>query len=68
MTAPKKTMDDPVTLGMPLAPPAPIVHCQVCERAARARENAEQRNDPSAVTDANVTIRSHPHEGKRPAS
>ncbi|GHB98706.1 hypothetical protein GCM10010308_07700 [Streptomyces vinaceusdrappus] len=60
-------MDDPMTLGMPLDPPDPVVHCPVCNRAARERERAKERNDPSAVTDANVVIRSHPHEGKRPA-
>ncbi|MFJ8146062.1 hypothetical protein ACIQ6R_13415 [Streptomyces sp. NPDC096048] len=62
MTAPRKTMDEPVYLGMPLDEPTPVVHCRTCNQAARQREAARERDDPSAVTDANVIIRQHPHD------
>jgi hypothetical protein len=56
-----RTMSPPVHLGMPLDPPQPVTGCPVCTRAARAREAARSQHDPSAVTDANVVIRQHPH-------
>lgn len=58
-----RTMSPPVHLGMPLAPPAPVVHCAVCNVAANDRRAARDRGDLSAVTDANVVIRQHPHDG-----
>jgi hypothetical protein len=62
-----RTMDPPVHLGMPLDPPVPVIHCSICREADRCREAARQRGDLTAVTDANVLIRRHPHEGTRPA-
>lgn len=67
MTDHIKTMSPPVHLGMPLPAPTPVAHCRVCTEAAGARRAAQDRGDLSAVTDANVAIRSHPHEGARTA-
>lgn len=65
MTERFRTMSPPVHLGLPLAPPAPVVHCPVCNGAARDRVAAQEQGDLSAVTDANVVIRSHPHNAAR---
>ncbi|MEU9640961.1 hypothetical protein [Streptomyces sp. NPDC048188] len=61
MTNPRKTMDEPVHLEMPLTPPVPAPQCQVCLRAERDRAVAREQGDPSAMTDANVVIRRHPN-------
>lgn len=68
MTERMTGMSPPVYLGMPLDPPDPVPGCPICARAARARSLAQSKGWLSAMTDANVRIRRHPHEGARPAS
>jgi len=67
MTERIRTMSPPVHVGMPLDPPAPVARCKVCATAAQNRTAAQGRGDFTAVTDANVVIRRHPHKGQRSA-
>lgn len=54
-------MGAPVTLSMPRLEPTPTAGCDVCAALASQRSDARKRGDMSAVSDANVELRSHPH-------
>ncbi|WP_107090545.1 hypothetical protein [Streptomyces sp. WM6378] len=58
-------MGDPVHLALPHAPPQPAQGCAVCAELAGLRRAARARGDLSAVTDADVEIRHHPHQARR---
>ncbi|MFF4321322.1 hypothetical protein [Streptomyces sp. NPDC001568] len=42
-------------------PPAPSSGCEICTEAGEQRRLARTSGDLSAVTDHNITLRSHPH-------
>ncbi|MFH9413932.1 hypothetical protein [Streptomyces rochei] len=67
MTERIRTMSPPVYVGLPLDPPEPVEGCGICAGAAMARESAEARGAKTAVSDANVVIRRHPHKDRRTA-
>nr|WP_245685836.1 hypothetical protein [Streptomyces niveus] len=54
-------MDGPVHLALPAEPPRPVAGCDVCAALARQRQEARDRGDYSAATNASVEIRNHPH-------
>ncbi|MEV0638526.1 hypothetical protein AB0I77_27005 [Streptomyces sp. NPDC050619] len=58
------TMTGPVNLSLPLATPEPAPKCDVCAALVRQRQEARDRGDLSAATDADVEIRNHPHKSK----
>lgn len=51
----------PLPPSWPLAVPAPVGGCDVCEALARQRDRARALGDHSKVTDCSVEIRRHPH-------
>ncbi|CAL9380612.1 hypothetical protein SUDANB120_01049 [Streptomyces sp. enrichment culture] len=53
----------PVTLSLPREEPTPAAGCDVCAALASQRSDARKRRDMSAVSDANVELRAHPHKG-----
>ncbi|MDO0931313.1 hypothetical protein QQY66_06315 [Streptomyces sp. DG2A-72] len=55
------TMTGPVHLAVPIAPPEPASNCDVCAALVQQRQEARDRGDLSAATDADVEIRNHPH-------
>lgn len=57
-------MGDPVHLTLPHAPPRPAPGCAVCAELVGVRRAARARGDLSAVTDADVEIRQHPHPAR----
>ncbi|WP_156727860.1 hypothetical protein [Streptomyces apocyni] len=59
------TMDQPITLDLPLDWPEPEPGCDVCTALAEQRANADGRGDRSAVTDCNVEIRNHTRRHRR---
>ena len=64
MTNPRRTMDQPPHVGLPLTPPEPVAGCGVCEALAKQRATAQASGDMTRVTDCNVEIRQHPHPVK----
>ncbi|CAM5593300.1 hypothetical protein GCM10010334_49700 [Streptomyces finlayi] len=48
-------------LGLPLEAPKPAEGCGVCAVLVRQRDRAREEFDHSAVTDADVELRNHPH-------
>ncbi|MFD7015835.1 hypothetical protein [Streptomyces sp. NPDC059161] len=65
MSDPRTTMGDPVHLALPHASPQPAKGCAVCAEMVVRRRAARDRGDFSAVTDADVEIRHHPHPARR---
>lgn len=65
MSMGKTTMGPPVQLAVPPMPPLPVPGCAVCSALTRQRQEARDRGDYSAVTDAYVEIRNHPHRTRR---
>ncbi|MFE0808233.1 hypothetical protein ACFW34_12205 [Streptomyces sp. NPDC058848] len=61
------TMSPPVYVGLPLDPPTPVAGCEICARAAKAREAARRMGAMTNLSDANVVIRRHPHGDGRSA-
>ncbi|WP_200307372.1 hypothetical protein [Streptomyces adelaidensis] len=62
------TPSPPVHLPLPPPPPKPAPGCDICAALVRQRQDARDRGDLSAATDADVEIRNHPHrarEGRR---
>lgn len=59
MSTPKTTMDGPVHVTLPSAPPDPVSGCRACLRYAVARANATSVGDYSQVSDVNVALRVH---------
>ncbi|MFD4415657.1 hypothetical protein [Streptomyces sp. NPDC058476] len=59
------TMDPPVTLELPLAPPTPAPGCGVCGALAQQRAQALDDADLSRATDCSVEIRNYPHPERR---
>lgn len=59
MSTPKTTMDGPVRVTLPSAPPDPVSGCRECLRYAVARANATSVGDYSQVSDVNVGLRAH---------
>lgn len=57
-------MTPPVHLPEPTLEPTPMPGCGVCAALVKQREAARQRGDFSAVSDANVELRNHRHEGR----
>ncbi|MDQ0767224.1 hypothetical protein [Streptomyces canus] len=55
------TMSGPVNLQLPPEPPQPRPNCDVCAALAKQGQEARDRGDLSAATDADVEIRNHPH-------
>ncbi|MFF7018709.1 hypothetical protein [Streptomyces sp. CS065A] len=45
--------------------PVPFFACDVCASLGRQREAARKLGDLSTVSDCNIEIRRHPHEGDR---
>lgn len=58
-------MAGPVNLALPLPPPEPAQGCDVCGALVKQRQEARDRGDLSAATDADVEIRNHPHQTRR---
>ncbi len=58
-------MAGPVNLALPLPPPEPAPGCDVCEALVKQRQEARDRGDLPAATDADVEIRNHPHRTRR---
>ncbi|WSW77378.1 hypothetical protein OG390_33510 [Streptomyces sp. NBC_00996] len=56
------TQSGPVNLPLPPTPPEPVRGCDVCAALVGQRQEARDRGDLSAATDADVEIRSHPHK------
>lgn len=52
---------EPVHLPLPGPEPVPVEGCDVCEALGRQREDARRLRNMSAVSDASVEIRRHPH-------
>ncbi|RDG39443.1 hypothetical protein DVH02_03930 [Streptomyces corynorhini] len=61
MNSEKTTMDGPPRLMLPPELPRPAKGCDVCAALAKQRQEARDRGDYSAATDANVEISNHPH-------
>ncbi|MDO0937146.1 hypothetical protein QQY66_37545 [Streptomyces sp. DG2A-72] len=61
MTVSKTYPSPPVELPLPIAPPEPVSNCDVCTALVQQRQEARDRGDLSAATDADVEIRNHPH-------
>lgn len=59
MSTPKTTMDGPVYVTLPSAPPDPVSGCRECLRYGVARANATSVGDYSQVSDVNVALRVH---------
>ncbi|MEV6394079.1 hypothetical protein AB0M39_04735 [Streptomyces sp. NPDC051907] len=57
----KTTMNQPLSVPLPLEPPRPAKGCDVCAALAEQRQAARDRGDYSLATDASVEIRNHPH-------
>ncbi|WP_330477439.1 hypothetical protein OG301_09185 [Streptomyces platensis] len=56
-----------VFLSLPELQPTPVEGCAVCGDLAARRQEARERGDLSAATDANVRLRNHrDHAGNRP--
>lgn len=47
----------------PALEPVAVQGCDVCAALVRQREEARDRGDLSMVSDKNVELRRHPHEG-----
>ena len=58
-------MAESVNLALPLPPPKPAPGCDVCAALAEQRQEARDRGDLSAATDADVEMRNHPHRTLR---
>ncbi|MFJ6697155.1 hypothetical protein ACIQM4_13945 [Streptomyces sp. NPDC091272] len=56
-------LDRPVHLELPMRAPTPAPDCDVCAALVRQRQQARSVHDYSAVTDADVELRNHPHGG-----
>jgi hypothetical protein len=55
----------PVELPLRLdTDPPPVVGCDVCDALDKERSEARAVGNGSKVSDCNVEIRSHPHEGR----
>lgn len=52
-------------MALPLPPPEPAQGCDVCGALVKQRQEARDRGDLSAATDADVEIRNHPHRTRR---
>ncbi|MEU5437664.1 hypothetical protein AB0G73_30405 [Streptomyces sp. NPDC020719] len=62
MTNPATYPGPPVELPLRLeADPAPAPYCDVCGALDQQRREARAEGNLSAVSDANVEIRDHPH-------
>lgn len=48
-------------MTLPLPPPEAVANCAVCAALVKQRQEARDRGDLSAATDADVEIRNHPH-------
>lgn len=59
------TQEAPVSLGLPEIEPVPFPECDVCAALLHQRVEARRRGDYSAVSDCNVEIAAHPHDGRR---
>ncbi|MFC7264526.1 hypothetical protein [Streptomyces lutosisoli] len=65
MTDPTRYATPPVELPLRLdAEPLPVPGCDVCSALDQERSEARGKGDMSKVSDINVEIRSHPHEGR----
>ncbi|MGW0748387.1 hypothetical protein [Streptomyces sp. NPDC002587] len=65
MSRAQTTMSGPVHLSLPNPPPKPPDGCGVCRALVVQRQEARSRGDLSAVTDADVELRNHPHRARR---
>jgi hypothetical protein len=54
---PRKTMDEPVALGVPLPDATPAPGCTRCQKWARDRSAARTAGDWTRVSDCNILIR-----------
>ncbi|MFD6416166.1 hypothetical protein [Streptomyces sp. NPDC060194] len=66
MNDPRTTMDSAARLSLPLERAEAAPGCETCASLVEQREIARARGDFSAVTDADVEIRHHPHPGRTP--
>ncbi|MEU8775046.1 hypothetical protein [Streptomyces sp. NPDC048606] len=66
MSRARTTMSGPVYLSLPNVPPGPVDGCGVCRALVAQRREDRGRGDLSAVTDADVELRNHPHRDRRP--
>lgn len=66
MSRTQTTVSGPVHLSLPLPPPEPAAQCGVCAALVRQQQEARDRGDLSAATDADVEIRNHPHATRGP--
>ncbi|GAU68430.1 hypothetical protein SSP35_07_02320 [Streptomyces sp. NBRC 110611] len=60
-----RRLTPPVHLGIPRPAPEPAPSCDVCAALVHERRLAEAREDRSKVSDLNIELRNHPHEGRR---
>ncbi len=64
--APGGAVGAAVSLSLPELQPTPVEGCAVCGDLAVQRQEAGERGDLSAATDANVRLRNHRfHVGNR---
>ncbi|MYU52157.1 MULTISPECIES: hypothetical protein [Streptomyces] len=61
---PKGTMAPEPLVTPPMTDPEPVPHCDVCGALAEQRSSARRAHDMSRVSDLNIEIRRHPHEGR----
>ncbi|MCX5423164.1 hypothetical protein OHA48_27285 [Streptomyces sp. NBC_00114] len=61
---PRTYPSPPVELPLRLhGDPEPDVDCDVCQALGRQRSEARAQRDMSKVSDLNIEIRNHPHQG-----
>lgn len=66
MTNPTTYPSPPVELPLRLhSDPPPVSDCDVCQALNGERAEARAKSDLSKVSDVNVEIRNHPHNGRR---